>query len=293
MRRISQCTKSFTLAVALVAPAWSGLSAQTQTPATELPQITVTGTHPPDLAALPRGPVIKGMISARKGNRVQIAVMGGAKTVVTVTEGTRIRALGGFLGASTRQLGVDELLNGLPVTIDTLEWDGGLVASRVTLQSKDLKFATMIRNGTDQRFDEQSAATEALRSRVADIDNYNVKGTTNVTFDSGKYALSPQAKSALCSVAAQAEATTNSLLLVIGYTDSTGSAELNQTLSEKRAASVVNYLQQACHWKPYRMLTPTGMAAADPTADNNSSAGKAMNRRVAVNILVSKAADGM
>jgi outer membrane protein OmpA-like peptidoglycan-associated protein len=291
MRVISRCTRSFTLAAALVVPAWTALSAQAST--TELPQITVTGVRPPDLATLPRGPVIKGMISARKGNRVQIAVMGGAKTLVTVTEGTRIRALGGFLGASTRQLGVDELLNGLPVTIDTLEWDGGLVASRITLQSKDLKFATMIRNGTDQRFEEQTAATEALRSRVADIDNYNVKGTTNVTFDSGKYALSPQAKSALCSVAAQAEATTNSLLLVIGYTDSTGSAELNQTLSEKRAASVVNYLQQACHWKPYRMLTPTGMAAADPTADNSSSAGKAMNRRVAVNILVSKATDGM
>ena len=83
------------------------------------------------------------------------------------------------------------------------------------------------------------------------------------------------------------------LLLVVGYTDSTGSQEFNQTLSEKRASSVVNYLQQACKWKPYRVLTPTGMAEADPLADNTTPEGKAQNRRVAVNIMVSKAVDGL
>ena len=53
---------------------------------------------------------------------------------------------------------------------------------------------------------------------------------------------------------------------VLGHTDSTGSDEYNQQLSERRAASVINHLQQACHWKPYRMLTPAGMAEADPVA---------------------------
>ncbi len=85
----------------------------------------------------------------------------------------------------------------------------------------------------------------------------------------------------------------NALLLVVGYTDATGPEELNQTLSEKRASRVVNHLQQACGWKPYRMLTPTGMAEADPLADNMTEEGKAQNRRVAVNILVSKAVDGL
>ena len=41
------------------------------------------------------------------------------------------------------------------------------------------------------------------------------------------------------------------------------------------------------------MLTPTGMAKADPLASNDTPEGKAHNRRVAVNILVSKAVDGM
>ena len=65
------------------------------------------------------------------------------------------------------------------------------------------------------------------------------------------------------------------------------------SLSEKRASRVVNYLQQACKWKPYRMLTPTGMAEADPLADNSTPEGKAQNRRVAVNVLVSKGLDGL
>ena len=87
-------------------------------------------------------------------------------------------------------------------------------------------------------------------------------------------------------------ATENALMLVVGYTDSVGDYDYNQALSEKRAARVVNHLQQACGWKPYRMLTPTGMAEADPTADNNTEEGKAQNRRVAINILVSKSVDG-
>ena len=151
----------------------------------------------------------------------------------------------------------------------------------------------MIRNGTDQRFAEQTAATEALRGRVGDIDQYNVKSTTNVNFDTGKAVLSEQAKADLCTAANQAEGMDNALLLVVGYTDSTGDYDFNQELSEKRAARVVNYLQQACGWKPYRMLTPTGMAEADPAADNATPYGQAQNRRVAVNILVSKSVDGL
>ena len=72
-----------------------------------------------------------------------------------------------------------------------------------------------------------------------------------------------------------------------------GSEDTNQALSEKRAAKVFNFLQQKCGWKPYRMLTPTGMATADPAADNSTPEGKAQNRRVAVNVMVSKAVDGM
>src|SRR3546814_17313378 len=112
---------------------------------------------------------------------------------------------------------------------------------------------------------------------MGDIDKYNIKGTTNVNFAVGKANLSEQAKADLCAAASQAEATDNALLLVVGYTDSTGSQEFNQELSEKSASRVVNYLQQACGWKPYRMLTQTGMVEADTLADNEN---KSEERRV-------------
>jgi len=156
-----------------------------------------------------------------------------------------------------------------------------------------MRVASMIRNGTSQGFEEQTAATEALRGRVGDIDKYNVKSTTNVHFDVGRTELSAEDKAQLCSTATQAQSNENALLLVVGYTDSTGGDDLNQELSEKRAARVINYLQQQCGWKPYRMLTPTGMAKADPLAPNDTPEGKAQNRRVAVNVLVSKSVDGL
>lgn len=257
------------------------------------PNIVVNGERPIDPATLAAGPEIRGVLTARHGSKIKVTGADGSSTVITLIEATRIKAAGGFLGVNRAALTADALLNGLPVTIKTLQSPDGLVASQISLKSNDLKTANMIRAGTSQQFQEQTAATEALRGRMADIDKYNVKSTTNVFFDTGKWVLSPRAKGDLCTTAAQAEATDNALMLVVGYTDSVGSDDYNQVLSEKRAGAVINYLQQVCHWKPYRMLTPTGMAKADPLASNDTAAGKAQNRRVSVNVLVSKSVDGM
>ncbi|AUW58565.1 cell envelope biogenesis protein OmpA [Sphingobium sp. SCG-1] len=266
--------------------------AQTQEPAAPL-AVTVSDTSAAEQTATSKGPEVKGIISARSGDKVQVTTADGTKQVVTVNDATRISASKGLFGLDRNRLAATSLLGGLPVTIKTLQSADGLIASQISLQNKDLKTASMIHNGTDQRFTEQSAATDALRGRMGDIGQYNIKGTTNVNFDTGEAELAPQAKNDLCAAAAAAEGMDNALLLVVGYTDSTGSPEFNQALSEKRAGRVVNYLQQACHWKPYRMLTPTGMSEADPLADNNTPEGKAQNRRVAVNILVSKGLDGL
>lgn len=290
-------TKSgvLTLAAALAVTASTGFAARAQD--TSAPDgrdgvtTTVVAPRPAQAAPTTPGPEVRGMISARSGDKVQVTGPDGSRTVVALNGATRISASSGLFGGRGK-LGADALLNGLPVTIRTLRADDGLVASQVRVQAKDLKFASMIRNGTDQRFTEQSAATEALRGRLGDIDQYNVKATTNVNFDTGRAELSAKAKADLCAAASAAQGMNNALLLVVGYTDSTGTPDFNQVLSEKRAGRVVNYLQQACGWKPYRMLTPTGMSQADPLASNDTDDGKAQNRRVAVNVMVSKSVDG-
>tara|TARA_R110000782_G_scaffold268047_4_gene364057 strand:+ start:288 stop:1163 length:876 start_codon:yes stop_codon:yes gene_type:complete len=291
MNVISKRPEAFFLLAMLAMSAPGSVSAQEPVPPEA--DITVTGIPPADLTGMTEGPEIEGYISARSGDKMQVTSADGTSTVVLISDGTEIKASKGLFGMNNSKLAKDSLLNGLPVSVKTVNWEEGLVASQIRFRNTDLKTATMIRSGTNQRFDEQAAATEALRGRMADIDKYNVKGTTNVYFDTGKWTLSPQARNDLCAASTEAEAMDNALLLVVGYTDSVGSEEYNQILSERRAGRVVNYLQQACGWKPYRMLTPTGMAEADPAADNETAEGKAQNRRVSVNILVSKGLDGL
>ncbi|MET0241648.1 MAG: OmpA family protein [Sphingobium sp.] len=293
MSVISQNSAVFALLAMVSVSATSSLAAQEQVPPDGgLAGGNVTDTSAPATAETTKGPEIEGIISARSGDRMQVTTADGAKSIVRINDATKIKASGGFLGLDSDKLAATSLLNGLPVAVSTLQSGSDLIASKIDLKNKDLKTATMIHNGTDQRFAEQSAATESLRGRMGDIDQYNIKSTTNVNFDTGKAVLSEQAKAELCTAASTAETMDNALLLVVGYTDSTGSEELNQQLSEKRAGRVVNYLQQVCRWKPYRMLTPTGMAEADAAASNDTAEGKAQNRRVAVNVLVSKAAEG-
>jgi outer membrane protein OmpA-like peptidoglycan-associated protein len=292
MSVISQSPRVLLLAAMLAGTASVSLSAQTQEPAEGGLAVTVSDTRP-ERSQMTEGPEIQGIISGRSGDRMQVTAEDGTRTVIAIDDATKISATKGLFGMNSKKLAATSLINGVPVTVKTLQGGGSLLASQIKLQNKDLKTASMIRNGTEQGFAEQTAATEALRGRMGDIDKYNVKSTTNVNFDTGKAVLSEQAKNDLCSAATSAEGMDNALLLVVGYTDSTGSPEINQVLSEKRAARVVNYLQQACHWKPYRMLTPTGMSEADPLADNTTEEGKAQNRRVAVNVLVSKGLDGL
>ena len=287
MRLLSRTSRVRFLLVAFTVSASGTVLAQEQAPSEN--SITVNGVRTP-------GPEIRGVITARNEDRMKVTTAGGNSMIIAVNDGTKIRAGGGLFGVHSK-LAQDALLNGLPVTVKT--WRAGdgpsgeLVASRISFRNSDFRTASMIRNGTSQRFEEQTAATENLRAHLGDIDKYNVKATTEVHFDTGRTELSAQDKAQLCATAAQAQAQENALLLVVGYTDATGSDDFNQTLSEKRAGRVINYLQQQCGWKPYRMLTPTGMAKADPAAPNDTPEGKAMNRRVAVNVLVSKSVDGL
>ena len=284
-------------ALAITAALATGAQAQELQPVSydepNADRITVIGQIPTDLDGLPAGPELDGFISQRSGSLMAVTSNMGQTEEVNISAATDIRARSGFLSLGRTQLGPDALLNGLPVTVRTVQWNGGLIASEVRFSDDDLETATMIRTGTRQGFAEQTAATDALRGRVANIDQYNIIDTTNVYFETGRWNISPAARAELCQTAAQAEATENTLLLVVGYTDDVGDQDYNQVLSERRAGSVVNFLQQECDWAPWRMLTPAGFAEADPAADNTTEAGRAQNRRVSVNILQSKAVAGL
>lgn len=300
MNFITKGASALAIVAAVTVPVSAGLSAQELETTVNEERIDVYGQLPTDLSGLAAGPELDGFISERRGREVQVTSEDGTTNTFFVAETTEIKAKGGFLGLGRTELGPEALLNGLPVTVETVQWENGLVASSVRFKDDDLETAEMIRGATNQRFtenefaiEENAAATEALRGRVANIDQYNVRGTTNVYFDTGRWNLTPAAERELCDTAQEAASMDNALLLVVGYTDSVGDEDYNQELSERRAGRVVNYLQQRCQWAPWRMLTPTGMAESDPAADNTTEAGRAQNRRVSVNILVSKAVENM
>jgi outer membrane protein OmpA-like peptidoglycan-associated protein len=71
---------------------------------------------------------------------------------------------------------------------------------------------------------------------------------------------------------------------VIGHTDSVGPAEYNQGLSERRATSVAKYLETVGEVRPERMEI-SGRGENDPMADNDTDEGRALNRRVVIEVI--------
>jgi len=70
---------------------------------------------------------------------------------------------------------------------------------------------------------------------------------------------------------------------VAGHTDSTGTHEYNQSLSERRARSVASYLQSQ-GVIPARLIT-VGMGETRPVSDNESASGRQLNRRVEITMV--------
>ena len=75
---------------------------------------------------------------------------------------------------------------------------------------------------------------------------------------------------------------------IAGFADTTGSAARNQTLSDQRALAVVRYLEEQHNIPITRLLLPTGMGTSHPAADNKTVAGRKMNRRVEIGLLVNQ-----
>jgi outer membrane protein OmpA-like peptidoglycan-associated protein len=102
----------------------------------------------------------------------------------------------------------------------------------------------------------------------------------DVLFDTGKYELRPTAREKLARLSGIVLAHPGLLLQVEGHTDSTGSDELNQKLSEQRAESTRAYLIK--QGLAESSVTAAGFGKTMPVADNTTAAGRQKNRRVEI-----------
>ncbi len=100
----------------------------------------------------------------------------------------------------------------------------------------------------------------------------------DVLFDTGKYTLKPGARERLAKVAGILVAYPGLQVQVEGHTDSVGSDEYNQRLSENRAESVRDYLSQ--QGVQPNSISARGFGKTEPIASNDTASGRQLNRRV-------------
>ena len=104
------------------------------------------------------------------------------------------------------------------------------------------------------------------------------KAAQNIFFATGSSKLLSKSYKSLQEVASIMKENPSFKVSVEGYTDNTGGDELNQKLSESRAASVKEYLLQ--QGVDESKISSKGFGPSDPIADNKTAAGRAKNRRV-------------
>jgi outer membrane protein OmpA-like peptidoglycan-associated protein len=147
--------------------------------------------------------------------------------------------------------------------------------------------ATARAEGAEQKAAAASSAQQAAELQ-RQIDVLQAKPTDrglvltlgDVLFTSGKADLKPGATGNLNKLVAFLDKYPDRTVIIQGYTDSVGSQDYNQSLSERRADSVRSYL--ARQGVSSMRLSASGRGPSDPVADNDSAAGRQQNRRVEV-----------
>jgi outer membrane protein OmpA-like peptidoglycan-associated protein len=102
----------------------------------------------------------------------------------------------------------------------------------------------------------------------------------DILFEFGKAELKPATREVLARVSGILMVASGYQLSIEGHTDSIGSEEYNQKLSEARARSVYDYLQQA--GVPAEIMTTKGFGKSQPRASNDTAKGRQENRRVEI-----------
>ena len=165
--------------------------------------------------------------------------------------------LGGLIGGKTARI-VGAGIGGVA---------GGVVGTQIDQQRKELKEATA---GSGVDVTETPDGTGILVN------------LPDVTFAVDSTTISPSFRAALDEVASSLQRYPNSLVDVMGHTDSTGSDQYNLDLSRRRAEAVAGYLTM--RGVSRARLATVGYGEQYPRADNTTEEGRAQNRRVEIRI---------
>lgn len=139
--------------------------------------------------------------------------------------------------------------------------------------------------------DKANQGVQDVNGKVNSLDDYAEKAKATVYFKVGSAQLSPDAKRDLDDLVQKTKTLKGYMIEIAGFTDTTGSAALNEQLSERRATAVTRYLQEA-DVPLRRILAPAGLGESHSVADNKTRDGRKLNRRVEVRVLVNNTLEG-
>ena len=124
----------------------------------------------------------------------------------------------------------------------------------------------------------------SLTGAVANLDTYKPLADVSVTFALNKAVLTADDKAQLDQLAATTNTARGYILELTGGTDSSGSAEYNYALSQRRADTVANYLQAKYNIPP-RKFYMVGIGKDQQVDTDKTAAGRQKNRRVQIRVL--------
>lgn len=128
---------------------------------------------------------------------------------------------------------------------------------------------------------QRTAGTDISVTR--DGDNLVLNMPSGITFATDQASIQPQFRETLDKVASTLAGYNQTYIDVYGHTDSDGSDSYNQGLSERRAASVADYLTM--RGVQSARIATRGFGESQPIASNGTADGKAANRRVEIRIV--------
>jgi outer membrane protein OmpA-like peptidoglycan-associated protein len=271
----------------------------------------------------------KGVITLRSGNNLTVETDDGT-TIVVVTPDTKVQHPIG-LGARKKQVGPEVLIPALKLKFEGTGDQNQVTAQTITFDQDDLSLAKVIQAGLNPTAQQQARNMEtyqtnktatdaeiaanqkeidankqriaanqqgiqevaqATAKRFSELTDWSVKDQATVRFDVGDYTISPDHKAEIAALAQEAIQTKGYVIEVKGYADSTGNLADNQQLSKQRAQAVVAYLLQECSVPVKNIVAPGAMSETHPVASNETSGGRAENRRVELKLLVNKGVAG-
>lgn len=269
---------------------------------------------------------IKGMIKTRNGDAMTLQIANSSDVTVLLNDSTEVSQIQGVFQARRKEMAMAALIPGLEVQVEgTYNDQNQLLAKSVKFKGNDFERAQSINAGMHEtrvqaqknqeelqkhkaelekqnaelekqsaELKEHKAAIDAAVARFGQLDDYYILDEVTVYFGNGKVEVDPKYVAPLLALAEKAKSVNGYMIEVKGFASSSGSAALNQQLSEDRSDNVTNVLIQQAHVPLTRMLAPGAMGESQQVGnDQTTEQGQAENRRVVVRTLQNKAIAGV